>query len=635
MPRAASRRTFTACWTCRGRNIRCDAGIPGCSQCKRSNIVCEGYHFNLVWVDPTTGYYAPHQRRSYHCHLTWQGFPSLLSKEVDHLISRCEDNQCRCDLHRCASPFSVFAGNKDPVNVALADEEVTAKEVDQLPLDETDSHSATSVGRRPKDSPYIVPPSHCQMSAHNSDASTPGSRVSGTIGELQSSTTTSQKEEPIEQETTLSLRRGNRDTATVLLARPTPPSMVDANHIDRVLFHHFLSHLAKRMVPVDDDCNPWKTVYPSLAMQKTRSNDAEALYHALLAQSASQLANLRGPERGAQIRARGIRHYGIALCKLRQSLADASKDYTTVLAALYTVILAEHVFQGTSAGWQGHIRGAKGFVSQYLSQQPWKQSPEAYIITQNFGLAIVISSTTDIELPSLTKDDGAGEFDDLLNNLMTMPVFGYTLGGTPHILKAIYQIRRLETDIHVRRGNDGVPELDEDMFSRVGQILQLLHIPLHDIVEAYVGHRELSGILMLPRLRTLARIHLRLFNTAVSIYLFCIVLRSPPSTVVGDIRQVLNDAASFIELHDSTVSIWPVFVAAVEAYTPELQALATRCLETFKNGGAGNRSDAKRVVHEVWNERERVALERQCDPGEVSLDWREVLRRLDVNLLLL
>lgn len=621
MPKTKQRRTFTACWTCRGRNIRCDAGVPRCSQCTRSRIVCEGYSFNLVWVDSETGNYIPHQRRTYPCHLTWQGHPPLTLKEVDHLINDCKDRQCRCRLHQENSPFSAFLQACENVNRAEAYGEDMSKDVSPSPM----SSNHTEVICERQDKTPIIKTTRSSFSEFTTlESQSPDD----------SGTSFSRSQDSVKPNAGLCVQRYTRKTSTLLSTRPTQPWMVDASHDNNKLFHHFLVHLAKRMVPVDDDSNPWKTIYPSLAMQTTRSQGSEALYHALLAQSASQLANLRGTELGAEARASAIRHYGIALQQLRRSLVAQSKDYTTVLAALYSVILAEHVYQGTSSGWQSHIRGAKGFVSQYLSQQPWKKSREAYIITQNFGLAMIISKTTDIKFLLTPTDDEVGELDGLLDDLMTTPIFGYTLGGTPHMLKAIYQTRLLEAQINARDA-EGLPELDDDMYSRVGQILQLLYVPLHDKLETYVSHRELNGITVLPRLRTLARIHLGLFNNAVMIYLFCLVLRCPPSTMAEEVHQVLADAASFIDLHDGTVSIWPVFVAAAEAYTPDSQALANRCLGVFKDGGAGNRRDVQRVVHQVWSDRERIALERQCDPGEVSLDWREVMKMLNADILLL
>jgi hypothetical protein len=581
-----------------------------------------------------TGSYIPHQRRTYPCHRTWQGHPPLTLKEVDHLISDCKYRQCRCKLHQGESPFSAFPRTCEKSNQANTGEEGMTKDAPQSSilshLNEDDIRNISFIGEGLNDTP-IVRGTSCSIA----EATALEIHSSGSDLESEGSTPSRRDQTRVQPKTGISLRRYTRNTSMVLTTRPTQPWMVDASHDDSILFHHFLSHLSRRMVPVDDNCNPWKTIYPLLAMQTYRSSGAEALYHALLAQSASHLANLRGEERGAQAQASAIHHYGIALHQLRQSLVAASKDYNTVLAALYNIILAEHVYQGTSSGWQGHIRGARGFVSQYLGEQPWKQSREAYVITQNFGLAVVISNTSDISFLSKATNDGISEVDDLLDDLMTTPIFGFTLGGTSHMLRAIYQTRLLEARIHARRSTEGLPELDEDMFSQVGQILQLLYIPLDDKLETYVTHRELSGIGVLPQLRTLARIHLRLFNTAVMIYLFCPVLRCQPSTVEKDVRQVLTDAVSFIDLHDGTISIWPVFVAAAEAYTPESQALANYCLDVCKNGGAGNRRDIRRVVHQLWSDRERLASERQCDPGEVPLDWRDMMKSLNVDILLL
>ncbi|EHY53967.1 arginine metabolism regulation protein II [Exophiala dermatitidis] len=271
------------------------------------------------------------------------------------------------------------------------------------------------------------------------------------------------------------------------------------------------------MIPVDDDENPWKTTYPSLAVQTTRTSGAQALYHALLAQSAYHLANLKGAQHGAQERASAIRHYGIALHQLRQSLVEPSKDYTTVLAALYTIILAEHVFQGTASGWQGHIRGARAVVCNYLDQKPWGKSQEAYIVTQNFALSVLISGTVDDKFLVTRRADGVNELDGLLHDLMATPVFGYTIGGTPHILRALYQTRLLEARIKAKGDSNpaGPPDLDADMFGRVGEILQLSNLPLADKVDSYVEHREHSGVTVLPPMRNLTLLHLRLFNTAI------------------------------------------------------------------------------------------------------------------------
>lgn len=48
-------KTFTGCWTCRNRKIKCDEAKPCCRQCHRKGLDCEGYTARLQWLAPVTG----------------------------------------------------------------------------------------------------------------------------------------------------------------------------------------------------------------------------------------------------------------------------------------------------------------------------------------------------------------------------------------------------------------------------------------------------------------------------------------------------------------------------------------------------------------------------------------------------
>lgn len=45
-------KTFTGCFTCRSRKIRCDLQRPFCQNCKRAGLSCSGYDINLRWLVP-------------------------------------------------------------------------------------------------------------------------------------------------------------------------------------------------------------------------------------------------------------------------------------------------------------------------------------------------------------------------------------------------------------------------------------------------------------------------------------------------------------------------------------------------------------------------------------------------------
>lgn len=46
-PRRA--KTFTGCWTCRSRKVKCDLHRPNCSRCEKSGLQCGGYDIKLRW----------------------------------------------------------------------------------------------------------------------------------------------------------------------------------------------------------------------------------------------------------------------------------------------------------------------------------------------------------------------------------------------------------------------------------------------------------------------------------------------------------------------------------------------------------------------------------------------------------
>ncbi|AMD21515.1 HER237Wp [Eremothecium sinecaudum] len=45
-------KTFTGCWTCRLRKVKCDLGKPTCKRCEKSRLDCGGYDIKLRWSNP-------------------------------------------------------------------------------------------------------------------------------------------------------------------------------------------------------------------------------------------------------------------------------------------------------------------------------------------------------------------------------------------------------------------------------------------------------------------------------------------------------------------------------------------------------------------------------------------------------
>lgn len=642
MPKTTTPRSFTACWTCRRRNVRCDTAAPSCRRCNRAGIVCEGYELRLAWVDSETGSYIPRQRRAYPCNLTWKGFPGWTLEEIDHLLNDCSQSTCQCELHQGPNPFSTFA-QYDQAAIPPPDD---VESCTSTTFSEPQSSARQS--RRVSDSVPPDPPDMLGTRVEvefeiNSDAirlepSPPHDNhlaESGDNADVDYSTTTSHEVVQRRHSNSLNSRAcGHSAIGEMLLVLPRSLSQMPSKSCEENrLFSHYISCISGMMMPIDSGDNPWKTTYPSIAMSNTSSKSARCLYHAILAQSALHMANLKGGKHGEFENAMATRYHGMALCELRQSLFSPTENYSSVLAALLTVTIGHHVFRSKSPGWRTHFHGATEFILQYVAKRPWRLSRDAWVITQNFILSNILAQTankcTTASNAHITK------VYEVFCDVTSEPRFGYTIGGSSRMLKSIYQIRLLEEQVSMAGSAEFAESLNDDVLEQVSEIIKQLLVPLNEEIEAHSGIPYTDGMKTMPNMETRVGLHLRLFNAAVMIHLFRTVLRVPPCSIVDHVSRVLTDAVSLMHMTNGAVSIWPVFIAATEAYTPKLQALASHFFRVLETYGAGNRQDVHRVTRQVWADRERLAAERQCDPGEVVIDWRDTMNELDVDLLLI
>ncbi|CAG8946724.1 unnamed protein product [Penicillium salamii] len=49
-------KSFTGCWTCRARKVKCSEQHPSCMQCINKGVPCGGYDIRLNWMTPETGF---------------------------------------------------------------------------------------------------------------------------------------------------------------------------------------------------------------------------------------------------------------------------------------------------------------------------------------------------------------------------------------------------------------------------------------------------------------------------------------------------------------------------------------------------------------------------------------------------
>lgn len=439
--------------------------------------------------------------------------------------------------------------------------------------------------------------------------------------------------------------------ASCSLLRPLTPTIYDwlsTSRDEATIFHHYVTWIAPIMIPVDNTNNPWKSVYPSTALQDS-SAASRALYHAIIAQSAFNMANLykESQEIYRQNESIALQHYGASLRELSQTLSYTKEaEYNACAATLYTLMISEvsiHIWvcgfqilcfrlpnQGQardSVAWRSHFNGAGSFVTQFVQQKPWIQSTHSWVISQSIALSFEISQTGN------TKPHNSSPITDILfEGVASRRNFGYTIGASCDVLRIISSTRLFME--RIARGD--VPDnLCLIIQGYVAELLPENHTKCG--IDLDIPERE-SVVKLLPRteqFRFLDCLHLRLFRTAALIYLYQAILKVPPRGVSRYVRSVLADAMTFIHIRGGAISMWPVFIAATEATDEADQQMVERWLSVSSQLGIPNRLVAGTVIRQIWHDRAQEAIARGVEPDQVALDWKAVQQRLGVDLLLL
>ncbi|KAE8371730.1 fungal-specific transcription factor domain-containing protein [Aspergillus bertholletiae] len=588
-PRSRRRREFTGCWKCRARKVKCDQKSP-CSSCQRLGLECDSSSTRLVWVRGNESYRST-GRRDMHCERTWTGHTPLDSDAVDLLIEQCDslvtvEKQSLPDVHY--NPFSVFS--------AL--------------------------------------PSMSLLSSSN--------KV---------------------------LASGGTDTA-------------HASSEDKFLFHHYVHFVASVMMPFEHPWNPWKLYYPAVSLQYSLPEE-KALYHALLCHAAFNLANLGFNK--ARMTWLAARNYNTAIQHLNSSFQTAKGSYSGILAAILTLMMAE-VYSGQSSKWKHHLQGAWTFLLNSQNNEPWNESQFACFSTQSLLIVRIISGTcsTDrnnnnttattrntpslaVDLSSLPTDmlapsdptesdlipssSSSNPETSMASSILSTPQFGFTIGAQRSLLECISTI----TTVSQRAASGAFDTTPFAVDGIVSQILSRLeHLreqnnnhhpspiygevmpipPSTEIITSNTNNNNNNTAVIQDDVA--ARYQLNAFIYATYIYLYRSLLDVPPRRVSGYVSLTFENIKSFYAHSCGNLSLWPAFIAAVEAYTDQDMESAKAWLRYSAQFGQGNRLEVKRIVEEVWRRREEVYITSgsAMDRGRVGVDWREVADDLGVDILL-
>ncbi|KAB2569103.1 Arginine metabolism regulation protein II [Lasiodiplodia theobromae] len=571
-------KTFTGCWTCRSRGLKCDGAKPHCERCQRSKRDCEGYGIRLHWMDQDAK--APPQgmqmRRLFDDAARQN--PTYSDAFLDDTIESLDELLGPCEVH--IQPFGVFSVDDQPDENDGYYSDISSPAASPQSLS---SYDSSVVLFSPGDSPI--------------NASSPFVPSPESIG--------------------------------MRLVTQLQPYIVSASAEERLLFDHWSSTLSGIFLPTPHPDNPFRNVFIPLAIGSGDVTVAHpghaALLHSMYAISAFHIAE-QDASRKQEHALIAIKHYKTSLAYLRRCVAEPGEQPESVFATIIMMVSIYFV-NGNSSNWRVHVKGARDWLlSQAVS---FRKGCFAPILYQLFRCLDVFGHWHSDPLSICDADHNPPALQSTITELpdeeesYTAPDV-YCLDryfGLPKpIFNALQSMHRFR-----RRGDPSSSSSSAPSPLPTESELAAVEAEIELVRGLVAALRPSDGI----NERLLVH-HYMVFYYACRINLAREFRRLPPAAV----QDLVGEGLLHLELTysiEQTVRVcgisWPLFVVACEAEEPELRARVFRMFDKGWQMGIGSIKKASRVVERVWRERDRTG----CWEAE---ERQRIMKSMGMDLLL-
>ncbi|KAL2421123.1 hypothetical protein ABEF91_008336 [Exophiala dermatitidis] len=482
---------------------------------------------------------------------------------------------------------------------------------------------------------------------------------------------------------------------------PSPPRGLSLefhgfSHETRQLLHHYRTHVCQLMMPTEAPShNPWLQLYLPIAVQEPTSAAKQALLHSILAVSAFNQAGLRR-SKGQPFRAQATEHSKKAarlLCSgdftAEQSRGNEvdSTNKKALLAAALTMTTIE-VFSGAQDGrWHEYLRTAKDIIERTGGSQWWLSEPARATLLQIFRCLRIVSETsgwTDRK----ERTQGPKRSSDDPNSKPEEPVapspYEYTLDVSFGIsMKTLWCLNKIVDlaaikaaaapgDCWWKDHSSDLCKLEKELFDLMEDPYafaddESVVIPQSTDDQTSYGGQNTPGKSPQDRFQPftfgvpqvvseeIRENHLWAFHYSVALFYrraICGGGNNTTSPVATDstahcpsgqhlVSKVLDHLENIDALTVGTPvanTLWPGFIAAVEAVNTELRHRVLVWFARAQRHGIGNIAAAKSLVLEVWRRLDRQTYynhDRNESPTELgSVDWRDVMREKGMYIML-
>ncbi|RSM00754.1 hypothetical protein CDV31_011679 [Fusarium ambrosium] len=629
--RKSRTKSFSGCWTCRAKHVKCDEARPTCNRCQRSGIECEGYEVRLSWTsvrNPSTFRPRTASKRK----AAQRATNRLLQTRPLDVVEETDSPQesPATETEETAPPDEPLSG--ESAGQDLQPETISTPESTQYPrphvqqepfnggLNSRIFHSyellgqglATRVSYVPlqqeqeQHQPLPDQPRSWEQSSRTQDnVNTSNGFTPASIPDLSTSnlviTGVSQPTSPSPVRSHEQYQHEGSDTHTT--------RHLDTLHnpgLECELLEHWTLRLCDSLNPVPGIHNPMRTAMMPIALEGSRTDSkkatgATALFHLICSASAFHLAPKRPtPESRRALENVALEHHNIGITHLAQNIrSDDRNQCVPLLASVVMCIMNEAITLPTQF-WRLHFRGAVEWVN-HIEPQVWRQSEAASAVYQMFiGMATLVQA-------QLLFDGHQTSFWHFAYDPRSQPepyALNLAIGLPQPILQGIHTMNTIQMRKKSLNGQGIAP---------TRQALDRLELELYLSVPGKPDastSREYGDLIYH---------HGCTFYYAALLYM----KRTLKDTPVADVQPLVKQSLNHLEAMQTSTTerfspmIWPVAIIAFEILDVGMQHRMLKCLDFFLD-----RSDLaiwaqiRHLVRDLWSLRKG---------SSVNLKWHETL----------
>ncbi|KAF9891690.1 hypothetical protein FE257_003702 [Aspergillus nanangensis] len=683
--RSAKSMSYTGCWTCRKRRVKCDERPVACRVCEKASLTCAGYGLRLIWNAGENGKLEkpPHMGRR-RINPDKNNCQPMTERQVQQAITTI-DNSAANPASTTIGPFSVFCIESDShVYTADAEPQSVQSAEQSSTQDTVDSCNESLVVHQDDDSPEFLspspltntdnPPNLCDPLFTTAwDAGTnslgpltdltgdsilhPELEITGLVTQsfhpesLTSSyhdiinnqlgiSSSSEETRPLEPHDSHSPFQYDSPSQTTRIFSPETSSLVAGplsfghnltaslirTTTATMLMDHYTQDVVHLMQPVFHPRNPFRTIYLPVAIKGLSEIEATTTCGRVHPASITVFHSLLSAAAvSLQSRQSGADALRDLACHHRQraliTLRSALETQSSSYKDLMTAILSLVSADIMNGGTSDHWIHLEAGVQLQASRHYARLVSQETRILNSICRMLLLFAQTTVAQPKPKRWSESDTWPNEIDFYFLEPSVEFLYGITPSIAKAIFRIHQLTQHLTYYTDKE-YPSGLIDACETLGDELSSWSIAS----EKFSTMDSKKGNML-----RIAHCQAKAFYYAARIYYYRSVQKCSRECLSLEQNATIS---AMNEAEDLKVSLdlntnfpapitWPAFIASCEA-VGENRWLWDQWWSRVQTYKMGNYRRQQSAVRDIWA---------RLDDSDTSIDWREALVEMNLRII--